>query len=539
MTGYVNDPKSPLPMLESIRKNLADVFDLHPKKSRISRVLDKVIYAIILISTIGVIMETQASMQKYLFFLEEIEWIIISFFLVELVLQISVLRTLFSRHPSTQERLTILFYLAIDIVAVLPPVILFFNLHHHFDYFLSLRLIRIFKVFRHDHSVEFIVRAIMKKRTELLKSIALTMIFTVFLSVVLFEVENNLGANHTSNFTDIMTSLWWSLDVYMDEVSGYVGDEFRPITSAGMFIAGLMGFMKIAIVVIPTGIIASGFIEVIEEDKINDKYDLLQHAYRKKMNNRLGVMLYEQPHSLITVKNALNFSDQDIYKILEARDGFRMRSIMSSNSERYSDINIIEYFGYGMLTPYGTKSVEPHHELLFVCPNNFEEKGMGYFTYCLASVFNAGLITNEKYRINSLNPDFDFDYVHTEAYFQMTPNKLAKQDIKKLSKCEKAFYCFISNLATAVSGKKILLMKSDHSEKSVRIRQLTQDDKNLTSIEKWLVPQSVDVFVVAINPHVLNEDREYNLVLKVRGEIESVIGESMKADLAAQYSARP
>jgi voltage-gated potassium channel len=520
-------------MLHVIKNHLADIFDLHPKKSPVSKVVDKVIYLIIAVSTLGIILETQPSTHKYLHLLENIESFIIAFFLVELVLQLSVIRTLFARHPTSQERLTIMFYLVIDILAILPPVILFFNLHQHFDYFLSLRLIRIFKIFRHDHSVEFIVRAVMKKRTELLKSIALTIIFTVFLSVVLFEVENNLTNGRPSNFTDILTSLWWSLDVYMDEVSGYVKDEFRPVTSAGMFIAGLMGLMKIAIVVIPTGIVASGFIEVIEEDKVNGKYDLLRTAYRKKLNSKLGVQVFEQPHSLITIKNALNFSDQDIYKILEARDGFRMRSIMSSSSEKYSDINIIEHFAYGDLTTYGAKSIRAGQEVLIVCPNNFEERGMSYFAYCLSVVIDGSLIANEKYRINSLNPDFDFDYLNSRDYFTLLPNGLKKEEVRALTKPQRAFYCFISNISAAAQGRKIVLMQSNRSVKTFEIAELRNEPTLHTNIEKWLLAISPDAVALKINPDMLDEDREYKIVLNVKEAIEPVIGRKFTSELVA------
>jgi voltage-gated potassium channel len=516
-------------MLQQAQSHLADIFDLHPKKTPVSKIFDKIIYIVIAVSTIGVIMETQPSLAAYLPVLEQIETFILGFFLLELLLQLSVIRTVFARHPTKQERLTILFYLLIDIAAILPPFILFLELHHHFDYFLSLRLIRIFKIFRHDHSIEFIVRAVMKKRIELLKSVALTLIFTVFLSVVLFEVENNISSTKQTNFTDIMTSLWWSLDVYMDEVSGYVKDEFRPVTSAGMFIAALMGFMKIAIVVIPTGIVASGFMEVIEEDKVNEKYDLLKRAYRKKENPHLGVSLFEQPHSLITVKNALNFSDQDVYKILQAQDGFRMRSIMSSSSEKYSDINIIEHFAYGDLTTYGTRAISVRHEAVLLCPNNFEEKGMSYFAYCLSEVLGAGIIANEKYRRNSLNPDFDFDFLNTAGYTTCVPGKLRKEDMKTLTRPQRAFYCFVSNVTDALKRNKLVLMRSDPGEPNFRVFNLSEGATN--NLENWLLEVAPDAIIVSINPLLLDEDREYKVVLTVKEQLQQHLGAGFQADL--------
>jgi voltage-gated potassium channel len=504
---------------------LADIFDLHPKKTPLSRSVNTFIYVVIVLSTIAVILETIASLAAYKPMLESFESVVLAVFLVELLLRLAATPEVFRRHQAIGERITILLYYLVDILAILPPIILLFDQEKHFDYFTSLRLLRMFKLFRHDHSVEFIVRAIMKKRTELVKSAVLVAILTLFMSVLLYEVENNFqikaeAGKQVSKFSDILTALIWSLDMFMDETSGY--GEFRPITSLGKVIAGFIGFMKIGIVIIPTGIIASGFIEVIAEEQMEEKYDLLCAAFRKKYNEELCDDLYEQPHTLLTVKNALNITDADFYKILEKKNGFRIRSVLSSASERYNDTNLLEFFGYGEFTAYGVRHIEPSAHTL-VCPNNFEDKGMSYFAYVLSVALKSDIIFNEKYRRNSMNPAYDYNFLHTPNYFNFSAAEVIqdKKALKNMRKQDKAFFAFMTDLRLAVQKResKAVVMLTDPKVATFTVRELAEQrfDNDLLTWLYGLQPQGS--IVVTVNPELPDRDPDIALILEIRNEV--------------------
>jgi hypothetical protein len=196
---------------------------------------------------------------------------------------------------------------------------------------------------------------------------------------------------------------------------------------------------------------------------------------------------------------------------------------MSSSSEQYSDINIIEHFAYGNLTSYGAIAVDKRNDILFICPNNFEEKGMSYFAYCVSVVTNGGIIANEKFRANSLNPEFDFDFLNAHEYSNCTPNELMVDHIKRLGKPQKAFYCFISNLQSEIPGKIVFLMKSDLKVKTFEIVELKNDMPFNNNLEKWLTGVCRNVYTININPEVLNEDREYRIVLNVKQELDALL----------------
>lgn len=68
-------------------------------------------------------------------------------------------------------------------------------------------------------------------------------------------------------FSDIPSTLWWAM-VSLTTV-GY-GDIY-PITAIGKILATIVSFLGIAIVALPSGIIAAGFVE--ESAKMKDKGD--------------------------------------------------------------------------------------------------------------------------------------------------------------------------------------------------------------------------------------------------------------------------
>ena len=76
----------------------------------------------------------------------------------------------------------------------------------------------------------------------------------------MYYLEHNL---QPERFKSIPATLWWG--VITMTTTGY-GDMY-PITAAGKFFGGIVLILGIALFALPTGIIASGFIEQIRRDK--------------------------------------------------------------------------------------------------------------------------------------------------------------------------------------------------------------------------------------------------------------------------------
>ncbi|MCU0424181.1 MAG: ion transporter [Candidatus Kapabacteria bacterium] len=408
--------------MSNIRQNIAAIFDLSPDEDRLSRSVNRSIYILIILSTVVVILETIPTFkQGYLPYLYTFELFVTVIFCGELLLRCAVLDLLLQKHTSAWERFLLFIYLVIDCAAVVPPLIFLFSpegaVHH--DYFLSLRLLRIFKAFRHDHSVELILKAVINKRTELLHSAILVFTFTVFLSVLLYEIEHDFEfGNGTPNtpFTDIFTTLAWAFSMFVNDAIGYQETGLLPTTSLGRVVAWIIGFLNIGIVIIPTGIIASGFLEVLEENKIESQYALLKQAFRKKFNATLGIEVFERPRTLLTLQNALFIQESHFYKMLETKQGFRIRAVYSADDEKYNDTNLVEHYAYQTITDYGAAIRRSSAQVLVLAPGSAAEENIGYFSYCVAEMLSAHFLSNERYQQNALHQDYDICFKTSPLY---------------------------------------------------------------------------------------------------------------------------
>lgn len=80
----------------------------------------------------------------------------------------------------------------------------------------------------------------------------------------MYYIEHNAQPNQFSSVPD---AIWWAV-ITLSTV-GY-GDVY-PITLLGKIVGGVIAIIGIAFFSLPTGILASGFNEVLEEQKDNLK----------------------------------------------------------------------------------------------------------------------------------------------------------------------------------------------------------------------------------------------------------------------------
>ncbi len=503
---------------------IAEIFDLNVKTTPTAKRIDNFIYAIILVSTLVVTLETILPMD-YLPNLQAFETVVTIIFLVELLSKLSVLDILFTRHRRRWERTLLIFYLLIDFAAVIPPMIFLLSNTAHHDYFLTLRLLRIFKAFQHDHSIELILRAIIKKQTELVKSALVVIVATVFLSVLLYEVENDFEfgskeGKEETKIKDIFTAMTWAFAVFVDDATGHIENGLMPVTSVGKLIAAIIGLLKIGIVVIPTGIIATGFIEVIDENKLQNQYKKLKEAFRKKYNEMLGVEIFERPRTLFTLKDALFIHENNIFNILEGKKGFRVRAVHSADDEKYVDTNLIEHYAYQDITLYGARIDRENSKYLIITPNSCADTGVGYFAYCMSEILYADLISNELYQKNSLNLDYDFDFLNNELYWQDTHLEMPKKERKRLPTKHQALFQFKEDILKLKESQHILVIESAKNLDLEFELEKMSISKCQHQLLIWLCSHCENVFDIKINHKVLESYVFFEQVKRISNEIK-------------------
>lgn len=154
------------------------------------------------------------------------------------------------------------FFGLIDLVSVLPfylPMIIKMDLRFVRILRLS-RIFRIFKVARYAKSVQLVGLVLKEKKESLALTLFLTFIMLLVASSLMYGAEHNVQPD---KFTDIFSSFWWAVATLT--TIGY-GDIY-PLTTAGRFLSGVIALLGIGLVALPTGIISSGFIEMLNRKK--------------------------------------------------------------------------------------------------------------------------------------------------------------------------------------------------------------------------------------------------------------------------------
>lgn len=146
----------------------------------------------------------------------------------------------------------------IDLAAILPfyiPFLIAIDLRV-LRMFRVFRLLRIFKANRYTRALSTVLSVIKAKAEQLLSSLFVIIVLVVIASVMMFNIEN---AAQPDKFKSVFDGMWWAVATFT--TVGY-GDIY-PITAAGKILSAIIAILGIGLVAIPTGIITSGFTEML------------------------------------------------------------------------------------------------------------------------------------------------------------------------------------------------------------------------------------------------------------------------------------
>jgi len=122
----------------------------------------------------------------------------------------------------------------------------------------ALRVITLSRNSKAGIALRLLLVAVFERSTELLLSFMLTLTVMTATATALFIIE---GQAQPEAFGSIPRSMWWALATLT--TVGY-GDTY-PITVAGKLFAGLATLTSIAIVAMPTGILAAAFSDAFQK----------------------------------------------------------------------------------------------------------------------------------------------------------------------------------------------------------------------------------------------------------------------------------
>lgn len=154
--------------------------------------------------------------------------------------------------------------LLIDFIAIFP-FYLTFLIHIDLRFLRMLRLLRIFKMTRYSESFKIFGNIFKEKKEEIVISLVIVLLLMVLSSSLMYLAEYKA---QPKVFSSIPATMWWAV-ITLTTV-GY-GDVV-PITPIGRILGGVVALLGIAMFALPTGILASGFVEQIQKRRGKKAY---------------------------------------------------------------------------------------------------------------------------------------------------------------------------------------------------------------------------------------------------------------------------
>ena len=242
MTGKERK-KRKLPLREQIHQIIFEA------DTPVGKAFDVILLIVIVASVLVVMLESMVSLEvKYHQLFLKLEWFFTIIFTIEYILRLYCVYRPWKYAVS--------FFGIIDLLAIFPTYLsLFVAGTQYFIVIRSLRLLRIFRVFKLGHFLDegdIIVNALKASRAKIMVFLMFVLLLVTIIGSVMYLVEG--GAN--SDFSNIPKSIYWAI-VTLTTV-GY--GDITPVTGVGQFLSAVVMILGYAVIAVPTGIVSAEFI---------------------------------------------------------------------------------------------------------------------------------------------------------------------------------------------------------------------------------------------------------------------------------------
>lgn len=247
-------------MLASLRKRLFQLLNADDGgQTRGERLIDWGLIILVLLNTAAVVLESVSSLDaRYHALFISIELASVYIFTIEYALRVwSCIEDRRYQQPWRGRLHFILSPMAlVDLLAILP---FYFSLGLLDLRFLRLvRLVRLLKIARYVRALHVISHVVRRKRAELVVALGVIGLMLLLVSSLMYTIESEAQPD---KFGSIPDTMWWGVATLT--TVGY-GDVY-PITPAGKVLSSVIAVLGLGLFAIPTGILASGFSEHIQE----------------------------------------------------------------------------------------------------------------------------------------------------------------------------------------------------------------------------------------------------------------------------------
>ena len=254
-------------VLQSLRSAQTRVYEIVESArpgDRASALFDAFIISLIAANIVVFILETIEPLRLMApGFFYGFELISVAIFTAEYVVRIwSCTLNLRFRHPITGRlRFAAGIMPLIDLLAIAPFYLPVLGLDlRAFRALRLFRLLRIAKLGRYTSALGLIGHVVRSKREELITTVVFILLLLLFASSLMYFAERDI---QPEVFGSIPASMWWAVTTLT--TVGY--GDVSPVTPVGKVLGSVVAILGVGIFALPTGILGSGFVEAIENQK--------------------------------------------------------------------------------------------------------------------------------------------------------------------------------------------------------------------------------------------------------------------------------
>ena len=434
---------------ESLFKRIIiDILDDDFWGSQVSILGNSVIIVTILVSTFDYILSSGTGGTLVINFF--IEGFVIALFTAEYLLRI-----LFSPSLGFATRASYLFsfYGIIDVLSLTPLLLDVLSLPM-LGGLGALRILRLWRVARYIPSFNVISNAFNARKEDILTSLLGVMLLSLTLSALMFHYES---AYAQCSFNNILEVFVWSIGKYTGDYGSIA--EITPISEMGKIIATINGLLGIALFAVPAGLLASAFIEQLEEKRhkqiIDERIGSISRHFEKKTGGGKDFKFDAFPRfaSLDFLQVKFLLSEQEIMETIRESKNLRFRALKSKPENAFSDIRIVESFQTNC--SYGFRQFNEESKLVLINAIGENERGISHLAYTLAAGLNVNYIAREVLILNlnqaPVGGNTSKDY---ERYLQgetQTLNPALSEFLSDIESFDSQTYFII--LSSAASGR--------------------------------------------------------------------------------------
>ena len=253
----------------NLRRRLYLTLEPTEKGGTLERIFEFVLISMIVLNIVAIVLDSvQYIRDQYHDEFVIFETISVIFFTVEYIARLyAIVENPKYKHLITGRlRYAKTSMAVIDLMAILPFYLTFLPIDLRFlRIFRLMGLFRMFKIARYMTALNIFKRVLSERKEQLVLSFIFILFILVIISALMFYAEHEAQPD---KFSSIPAAMWWGIATLT--TVGY--GDIVPITTIGKFLGGLITIFGVALLALPTGILSSGFFELLHKPSASKKH---------------------------------------------------------------------------------------------------------------------------------------------------------------------------------------------------------------------------------------------------------------------------